>query len=190
MSNDLLMKMLKNFNILVISFLVLTTSLFCQYRAPANSQKARIIGEFLKEQFTVLPGDQLYRAQDLWESLGSTKINVIQPTNSKSKDISKTVIIEDTQDLVEGFLKFVYNSKNETITSITITANLDKGDFYLDKFIEHEGQYEPTISNGKNVEYSGRYYFDDFIIGVIGYSDSEKTDLTITNNLNYNRINR
>lgn len=190
MSNDLLMKMIKNFSILLLSFLVMTTGVFGQYGAKSNSPKARTIGEFLKEEFTALPGDQLYRAQDLWESLGSKKINIIQPTNSKSKDISKTIIIEDAEELVDGFLKFVYNSKNETITSITISTKLDKGDYYLDKFIEHEGQYEPTISNSKNVEFSGRYYFDDFIIGVIGYSDSEKTDLSISSNLNYNRINR
>ena len=147
-------------------------------------QKARIVGEFLQETLEVLPGDQFYRAEDLWKSLGSTKMKVSDPKGGK--DLVKSLTINDA-DIVEGFIKVVYNSRNETINSMTISVELEKGDMFIDKFIELEGQYEPISKTAKNVEFSGTYTFDDYIIRVSESSKEEKIDISITKNGSFNR---
>lgn len=177
--------------------ILLTTFMFL---SPAFSQnydknidyfkKIRIIGEFLKEEFDVLPGDQLYKAQDLWEGLGSKKIKIDEPSNPKSKDFIKNVSINDAAELVAGYKKFYYQGKNETIESMTISTDLEKGDILIEKFIEKEGQYEPTATKSNSIEFIGTYTFDDFIIRVTEFSKDEKMDFVITKNLSFRNIRR
>lgn len=151
-------------------------------------QKERIIGEFLREHLNVLPGEQLYKAQDLWESIGAKKIKISEPSKS-SKDLVKSITIEDA-DIVEDFIKVVYSSRNETINSMTLSVELEKGDFFIDKFIEHEGQYEPNSNKSTNIEFSGSYRFDDFTIRVTEFKKDERIDITITHNPGFNRVRR
>ncbi|MBX3045065.1 MAG: hypothetical protein KIT33_14555 [Candidatus Kapabacteria bacterium] len=185
---------MKKIIILIISaFLLQTVSLLSQRGAPRSGvmpKKAVLIEDFLREHFSVLPGDQLYRAEDLWTSLGSKKMKFNNPSNSRGKDLIKSIVVEDVEDLVDGYYKFSYNSKNETINSMTISASLEKGDFFLDKFIEMQGKYEPARNTGKNVEFSGSYFFDDFTIKVTEYSNPQKLDIVISDNPNYNRLRR
>lgn len=182
---------MRNFTLCIILIAISFTYLsYGQSGRQVIPQKQRMIGEFLKEEFSILPGDQFYRAQDLWQSIGSKKMNLKEPLNSKSKDISKSLVVEDVSDFAEGYLKFVYNSKNETINSISISSNNEKGDFLLDTFIEMEGQYQPSNSTLKNVDYVGRYIFDDFTIIVTGFSNEDRTDFVITKNPSNNKLNR
>jgi hypothetical protein len=171
--------------LIFVIFSLIISSAYSQYgrgnQLQGVPQKTRIIGEFLHETFEVLPGDQFYRAEDLWKSLGSQKMKVSDPRGGK--DLVKTLTIDDA-DIIEGFIKFVYNSRNETINSMTVSTELDKGDTFLDKFIELEGQYEPSSKTAKNVEFSGTYTFDDYIIRVSESSKEEKFDFIITKRAN------
>ncbi|MDT3739929.1 MAG: hypothetical protein RO257_10570 [Candidatus Kapabacteria bacterium] len=183
---------MKHSTIILLMTFVFTFPAFSQKYDPNIDyfKKIRIIGEFLKEEFDVLPGDQLYKAQDLWEGLGSKKIKIEEPLNPKSKDFIKNVAVNDVAELVSGYRKFYYQGKNETIESMTISTDLEKGDILIGKFIEKEGQYEPTATKSNSIEFIGTYTFDDFIIRVTEYSKDEKMEFVITKNLAFRNIKR
>lgn len=151
-------------------------------------ERVKIIGDFLRSELDILPGEQLYRAQDLWESLGSKKMKTDEPKNNKGKDITKTLKVDDAGEFVDGFLKFSYQAKNETITTLTFSTELEKGDYFIDKFVGLEGRYDPIKNNSKAVEYSGSYTFDDFKIRITEYSKDPKIEFVITKNPSFNRI--
>lgn len=173
--------MLRFLLLVSVIFSMVITSTFSQYGRGNQSKqlphKMRLIGDFLRENFEILPGDQLYRAEDLWKSLGSKKMKVSAPKGNKS--LNRTLTVEDA-DIIEGYIKFVYSSTNETINSVTISVEIEKGDSFLDKFIELEGQYEPNSKAPSNVEFSGTYTFDDYYIKVSESSREERIDIVIT----------
>lgn len=167
------------FLILIVS----ATNLICQ-KFDSNidiDKKPRNIDIFLREELSVLPGDQAYRAEDIWREAGSKKIKISIPTNPNSKDILRNITIEDAGDLIDGFNKFIYNSRNETITNLLLITNLSKGDYLLDKFKESSGVYKPDVGSKANIEFSGVYYFDDFHIRITEFSD-EKMEFKIFQN--------
>jgi hypothetical protein len=186
------MKLIFTFFVIFTAFTVFSIS---QTQRPYNfqernkSDKPRLVAEFLQQELSVIPGEQLYKAQDLWEQSGAKKIKIDAPIGSaKSKDFIKNITIEDAGTVVEGFKKVVYNGKNETIIGITITTTLDKGDFFLEKFVDLNGQYEPINSTSKSIVSQGNYFFDDYIIKATEYTN-DTIDLNITKNPQFN-LNR
>jgi hypothetical protein len=184
---------MKNVTLIFLTLCLAVSSIYAQTRFNQNNilpTKQKLIGDFLRNEINVLPGDQLYKAQDLWEEIGSKKITVKEPEKVKGKDFIKDIIISDANELVDGFDSFTYNGKNETISTLKFSTTLDKGDTFLEKFSDLEGQYEPDKSKSANIEFSGKYTFDDYIIKVTELKKELRMDFVISKNASYNNLKK
>lgn len=183
---------MKFFSINFLLFIVVVTISNGQTKIPNyfedrnKSDKPRLVGEFLKEEIIVLVGEQLYKSLDLWEQSGAKNIKIDEPPlNQKSKDFLKNISIFDAGIVIEGFIKVVYYGKNESIVQILLVTNLQKGDYFLNKFSNLNGQYEPINTTNKNIVSQGNYFFDDYIIKITE-KNNETIEFSITKNPTYN----